>query len=330
MAGGGLGLDPENDPIIATTDWGLDIKFHNALMDDYGSSSYLGSSGFVYFTMGTYDINNDGIKDPVNWIVIGRASNVNFFDYYIYDGAHSVLDNNLGTQYTFYTAQDYSNHGTKNAQYYKDTIQEITTDAGTAILEAGSNGMIRDYQYFAVTNQPVVNDDELDSGEVLCLSEKSICSSIIREESDSFTHSNYSGSKLQSTINTLYSKGLGLTDAQKSAIQQQNLNTVYYQSTVLRNTTISNQYFFPLAKLINDSSQSFCIETYLNSNTKRDIDSAFWLRTGYTAVGFYERNSCSWYVDGGGDIRNGYSDVFYGVYAYHSLGVRPAFVLKIT
>ena len=51
LLAGTLELDPENDPVVYTTDYGLEIKYANAL-------TYL--TGYTYFTAG-----------GVNWVIIG-------------------------------------------------------------------------------------------------------------------------------------------------------------------------------------------------------------------------------------------------------------------
>ena len=61
-----LGLDSENDPVVYTTEGGIEIKFG-------GSKFNSGNlSGYTYFTMGTYN------ATPVNWVIIGRGLGFNF------------------------------------------------------------------------------------------------------------------------------------------------------------------------------------------------------------------------------------------------------------
>ena len=64
-----LGLDPENDPVIYTTESGLEIKYGGIdLNNSLASGKPL--SGYPYFTMGTYN------GYAVNWVIIGRNTNV--------------------------------------------------------------------------------------------------------------------------------------------------------------------------------------------------------------------------------------------------------------
>lgn len=60
LSGQGLGLDPENDPVVYTTDYGLEIKYANA---DVLSNTRL--AGYTYFTMGNYN------GADIHWVVIG-------------------------------------------------------------------------------------------------------------------------------------------------------------------------------------------------------------------------------------------------------------------
>ena len=62
-----LGLDPENDPVIYTTESGLEIKFGGINVDASLASGAL--TGYPYFTMGTYS------GYPVNWVIIGQNPN---------------------------------------------------------------------------------------------------------------------------------------------------------------------------------------------------------------------------------------------------------------
>ena len=57
LSGGDLGLDPENDPVLGTTESGLEIKYHGANL----SSGSL--SGYAYVTMASR-----------NWVIIGQSS----------------------------------------------------------------------------------------------------------------------------------------------------------------------------------------------------------------------------------------------------------------
>ena len=115
LAGGGLGLDPENDPIVATTDWGLDIKFHAA--GEYqgaghlpgqkasnGNVSTAALKGYCYFTGGNYD-GVTGLK----WVIIGYSPT-------IITSTKAVLSTNLNIP--------------------------DTTDAGNALKSASSKGLL--------------------------------------------------------------------------------------------------------------------------------------------------------------------------------------------
>ncbi|MFQ6749455.1 MAG: hypothetical protein ACLRFR_01265, partial [Clostridia bacterium] len=240
LAGGGLGLDPENDPIIATTDWGLDIKFHND-WGTFGTSANSGGvAGYVYFTMGKYD------NQDVNWVIIGQSTVISY-----YDGTHHLTYK----KYTSYNFIEYLNQTTSNASFYKNNQYEIYTEAGSVIEEAGNNGLIYDFEQIlfanAVSNETVSN--ELNPGEVLCLSEKVIFNTSFNTRAKG---NNYSGSNLQTQITKL-DQTLGLTSTQVNQIQPQDFQNYSYNAT----TDSKNHCFFPLAAL----GEKFSIGTYLSN-----------------------------------------------------------------
>ena len=311
MAGGGLGLDPENDPIVATTDWGLDIKFH-ADWGSFGTSVNSGGvAGYCYFTMGAYN------GTAVNWVIIGRATNVAQRLYF--NGSYS----SLGTKYGTYTASDYPTYSTTNATYYKNYQYETTTDAGSVISSVGSKGLVYDIANVLFANS--VANAEIPSGCVLCLSEKSIIDTAFYTKN--LNHNNYDGSNLQAQIFTLYSSALGLSSAQKSKIQLQNLKTYYsdYPNTQLVSNL--NEYLFPLAGSQQYSDENFHVETYLTTDARRIAYSlgttttvSWWTRTGH----YSNFDTSAWISETGGVHETKYNGLI-----TKTLGVRPAFVLKL-
>lgn len=68
-----LGLDPENDPVIAITESGLEIKYHQIVskIDFLGTGALV---GYPYVTMGTYNNN------PINWVIIGQGERSSFIE----------------------------------------------------------------------------------------------------------------------------------------------------------------------------------------------------------------------------------------------------------
>ena len=256
LAGGDLGLDPENDPVIATTDWGLDIKFHNAL-GSYAGVSTSALSGYVYFSMGTYS------GTTVNWVVIGHATNVAQRVYY--NGSYA----SLGSKYGTYTAADYINHTTlTQAAYYKNNIRETASPAGSAISGDASKELVHDFANVLFANS--VANAEISSGCVLCISEKVLGTVIFNGTGDTDDIVYYNDSVAKTTMDNFYTSTLGLTSTQKSYIIKQTLKsyTGWYSDTCSTQT----QYFFAPAYSTSwegAKEQNFCIQTYLTSNARR-------------------------------------------------------------
>lgn len=246
LLAGNLELDPENDPVVYTTDYGLDIKFHRDIPTFNTSSSY-GVSGYIYFTMGSY--NNTEVK----WIIIGKNSNL-------------TKSASLYTQ----VKTNWQTYG-----YYKSYSGLDSSDAGTIIKNSSSKGLVYDYLNCVFAN--AVSTTEIPNGCVLCISETSLYSCQFYSWNDAY--GKYEGSKVQSQMSSLYSSGLGLSSTQKTRIQPQSLRSYYYNTYC----TSTNQYFFPLASTHGwDSSsypQAFCVQTYFTIETAK-TNMVWWLRTG--------------------------------------------------
>ena len=107
----GLGLDPKNDPVVYTTESGLEIKKSNGKYSsttttttNSGQSYIQDITSFYYFTMGTfsgtiytaktktdtYTVTNE----PVNWLIIGRGG----FDFYDNTPAGGSIENDSNKQ----------------------------------------------------------------------------------------------------------------------------------------------------------------------------------------------------------------------------------------
>lgn len=187
LAGEDLGLDPENDPVVYTTDYGLEIKSHDAVGPQLtstvitganGTSSASGVGGYQYITAAGY-----------NWVIIGQ-----------YDT--STYSHMSGTVY-----HDF---------YGNNTIAEnaIDNDPNNALA------MIKTSTIPVFAKAVVPSNGEIAWGHVLCLSEVAISGrtafgstndyskSSVKTQIETFYNSN---SDLQSlpiapqTINTLYS-----------------------------------------------------------------------------------------------------------------------------
>ena len=322
LVGGGLGLDPENDPVIATTDWGLEIKFHNA--GEYQGAGYLLSnpstngtvstaalSGYLYFQGGTYN----GVSN-LKWVIIGYSTNA-------VTSTGPVKATNLGIP--------------------------DTTDAGNALNSASSKGVLisTQYKFNAYTN--AVGNAEIPAGCVLCISEKNLLNEYFNiktyeyDASDGYRKaSRWVYSDLRTTMSNLCNSGITGFDTIRAKIQTVSLNTYSYKykpsltSAAIGKDTSSDK-FFALANSTystkdevhyNTSTypQNYRLETYLGYYVNRakrisythntTTATYWWLRSGYSS--WYEQ---AYYVDKSGCVSCLYVDT--------SLGVRPAFVLKL-
>ena len=348
-----LGLDPENDPVIYTTESGLEIKFGGESVNNSLPSGAL--SGYPYFTMGTYD------GYAVNWVIIGRNTNDTVFT--------SAITNYLFSNWKTTTNIKSSPFPTKGYYFFNNTY-ETTTPAGSAI-----NGVVPSKSYVAdVTKatKSVVANAEVPSGCVLAISECCLgysyynCTSSASSKYDATGSQNYgsryryistSGSSdtqgvtfsystnpgtLYSYINNLYDTNLGLTTTQKNMIQSQKLMTAYVNgATAYLDTydTDGNTLYklFPLAGFKqgsywadsnNPGDENFIISTYLNSAA---------LRKAYqigatTSITYWLRGSEPTYsasARGVGDTGSNVQGEIYGNWARYNFGVRPAGVFKL-
>ena len=320
LAGGGLGLDPENDPIVATTDWGLDIYFHNAGEGTWknttadGSVSTAALSGYNYFLGGTYG----GVA--LKWVIIGYSTNT--------VSAGPVKPNNVS-----------------NSNVFPDT-----TDAGSVIKTYGSRGLIyvNSYKLSAYTN--AVGTTEIPAGCVLCISEKNLLnadynSTYYSDDGDGY----YKGgrwvhSELRTTMSNLCNSGITGFDTIRAKIQTVSLNTYSWKYKMSDETKgigkdTSSDKFFALANstyntddqvVYNTSTypQNYRLETYLGATYASHASK----RISYT---HNKTTADSWW------LRSGYSSSASKVYCVYargcidytsasaSLGVRPAFVLNV-
>ncbi|MBR2433746.1 MAG: hypothetical protein IKB21_04015, partial [Clostridia bacterium] len=207
LLAGTLELDPENDPVIFTTDYGLEIKLHDAgvpsisLKGSNGSTT-VSSTSWNYISAGGY-----------NWIIIGSYSTSSY-----------TISTLTGTQYS--------------------TIGSLadSTPAGTAVKGDVSKQVIKinNLTVPAFSNAKAGYNGEIPFGCVLCLCATNITSTTFG------SNNNYSGSNLQSYINnTVYGSDSELSiGLQGLSIVPQKLTTLYAASEP---SIIENAYVFPLA-----------------------------------------------------------------------------------
>ena len=182
----GLGLDPENDLVVYTTDSGLEIKMSNAFATSKGGTvttttntgyTYTQNlSNFYYFTMGTYSGTIYTAKnktetysvsnEPVNWIILGLGPNTGYFLDTVASNLFSTWKTNIENVNNNYTNK------TVGGAYFFQNIFENTTPAGTAI-----NGVVPSKSYVMEKVRASIpvnpgNLNEIPEGCMLVLSEK--------------------------------------------------------------------------------------------------------------------------------------------------------------
>ena len=288
-----LGLDPENDPIIYTTESGLEIKYGGIDLNASLASGAL--QGYPYFTMGTYS------NKPVNWVIIGRNSNVTTFNNPF---SAKLFSSWLSTNNVF-------------AQYFKNNFYETSTPAGSAINSStASNGFIQDTAGAVSLSSVKDNDSEIPSGCVLAISEYCLGSSTYGSTV------NYNASNIRSYINTLYTSTLNIPENQKALLQPQTISSRWSNTS----DSTANQYLFTLSALYSE----FQMGNYLTENSLRiayNIGTTtaveYWLRDGSIESGIKD---AAFFVQTSGNITGNYRD---GSYSTNTKYARPACVISL-
>ena len=298
LSGQGLGLDPKYDPIIFTTENGLDIKFGAATL----TNGIL--SGYTYFTMGSYG------GTPINWVIIGRHSSTTSG---ITTGNYALILMN------YFNVTPYSTP----VEYWVNNYYDTITPAGVAINNGPWDKRMviverTNYEKINITlsSNEVVNDVDLTPGSVLVLSEYIICNS--KFDTSGYASGSYEVSVLKTKMTSLFESELNFTEAQKNLIIPQYLESSFYQGV----SYTSSAYLFPLAY----QGENFNASTYLNNSQQRiacslsatTTVSEWWSRSGHSSY-----SGSAYYFGVDGDSHNDKRGV------YNSLGVRPAFVLSL-
>ena len=312
LLAGTLELDPENDPVICTTESGLEIKYAQATIDNnyYGPgtageiSSPSGLSGYAYLSMGTYD------NKPINWIIIGynRPSTT----------VTMTWSGNFALAFSKYLADPMA-YGS-----FAGSL-ETTSDAGSIISSASSNGIIWAYKALTIAldySSAQNNTSELSEGEFLVISADTLGSTIFHGSSNIYYKNSSTYSTLWSRMQALYypnkSNSAGFTASEATLIVPKTLTTAGSNS--------STEYLFPLGTIKRASTESFAVENYLSNNANCKIESKWWLRSARKA-----HTDCTYRVRIDGSIYNqdygNYDDL--GI-VDSTCGIRPAMVLKIT
>ena len=244
-----LGLNPENDKTIFTTEGGLEIKFGGANL----SSGAL--KGYAYFTMGSYN------GYAVNWVIIARHS-----------GTTSATSPSLSQT----TLTNFLNSQTS---YDFGEYLEKTTPAGQAIYASASKGVFLFQEVLNFSSVPTL-DNFLSAGEVYCISE---CDLFTTQFYKSSTSPKYEGSNLQTVCNNLPTT-LGLTTAQTNLVVAKSINSRYNSATDI---TTTNQKFYPPAIRNGERLQDMLTTKALRIAYKLGTtnSSFYWLRDGGNSSG---------------------------------------------
>ncbi|MBQ2713745.1 MAG: hypothetical protein IJF22_02075 [Clostridia bacterium] len=257
----GLITPKADDPVIYTTESGLEIKYGNSAPSTYNQSLSSGNlKGFPYFT-------TTANSTTYTWVIIGRNSNVYAFNY-------SNMASFLFSTWKTNSTQTYQLGA--NGTYFFKNIYESTTPAGSAI-----NNVVPSKSY-VMDGSPLVHNAEIPSGCVLCLLNSiAETSSFASSRSDSTNYYSNASNKIRSKCEGFYSNdtfGFGtlLSSLQNITVSQGN---VYAPSTwSWSQTSVSNQKFFPLnADYSYPGTSNFKYTSYLTS-AQFALGTTFWTR----------------------------------------------------
>ena len=285
----GLGLDPKNDPVIYTTESGLEIKWGNAAPSgDMKEGQYI---GYPYFTMGNYN------GTPVNWILIGRASDTNV----TYEKIETFL----------FDEWQSSTYESNNRNYFFNNIFETFSPAG-ALIESiiASRTYIKDFVQIAFSQ--VVEDPNIPNGCFLAFSEyvMGTCAG----------NHTYTNTTLKTNMDAMPTT-LGISEDQMKLVQTVDVyctNNDYNKTWI----TCTGLQFFPLP--CRSTSEDFYIYNYLDTTLAIGYDISTKAATSYYSMsgcGSYSWDWGGYTINTSGGVTNVRSNVV--------SGIRPACVLKI-
>ena len=262
----GLIMPQENDPVIFTTDSGIDIKFALASVTINSSLSSGNLSGFPYFT-------TTGTGGTYTWVIIGVTSKINekYFQLSSIKGYAAAL--------------------TKN---YFSSCYETTTPAGAA-LETDNllNDYVYDYwttleKYKSVLSQRT-QTDEIPNGCVLCLANASVMTEYLYSSGIGSGSGSSGGGEL-TTREACSLSALGLTSFENNIIPTY-IEKRAWDGSVSSGTRI----LFDLGAV----RTTFNITTYLTAE-QRKLSSGFWTGDSYSGYKSGYINTSGNYAQGSG------------------------------
>ena len=314
----GLITPKADDPVIYTTESGLEIKWGNGSKTALGGGNETITSGYNKLTSGNlsgfpYFTTTSG-STTYTWVVIGRSSTL--VDSLVYD--------KLSTWQT-------KTSDTPTYKNFFDNTYEATTPAGLAIK---NNNILNDYaarKQIVTGLDNVKSNPEIPTDCVLAIANANI---EVAQWGGGWTNSNamyFSGSnntyrlKLVSYYtNDTFGFGTLKSSLQSISVTQRNAHKYSESSTTsVYSTNSVSLYFFPLgtggttqAGVDLSTIENFRWQTYL-SDTQVKLTASFWGRSHYNYDLLYT-------TDPSANI------VKYGCHNdTYKCGYRPAFVLKI-
>lgn len=309
-----LGLDPENDPVIYTTESGMEIKFGGATTalgggnetTDFVATLPNGKplSGYPYFTMGTYS------GYAVNWVIIGKSTS----------GMPSgTINLDGGEAYDKLVVWQTKTNESPTYKAWFENQYESNSPAGILLK---NNGVLDDYsalKIFYKIQSSFLNstktNPEIPSGCVLAISECCLGTSDFNatdtnyrygnryrykadqgqnsSNSYTYTYNNKTDGRLYSAVKSIY-ENLNLLESQKSQIIAQKLSTRYRNGNSNLLDTFDTDgntlhKLFPLA--YGHSGENFVASQYLTSDALRVCyligttnTQDWWTRSGNTST----------------------------------------------
>ena len=179
----GLGLDPKNDPVIYTTESGLEIKYGNTASSIVNNSLGSGNlAGFPYFTTSSG-------STTYTWVIIGRNSDTTIF-------ANSI------TSHLFSSWKSTHNKSgglfNTNGYYFFNNAYENSTPAGNAIdSSVSSKSYVND---LLVNSYALKTSTEIPSGCVLVLAEKILFTATYSNSGNGLTDTQIENLNLPSNV----------------------------------------------------------------------------------------------------------------------------------
>ncbi|MBR2433430.1 MAG: hypothetical protein IKB21_02345, partial [Clostridia bacterium] len=204
LLNGTLELNPENDPVIYTTDYGLDIRWHltgykedPSTLDKIPSGERL--AGYAY-------IEAAGVK----WAIIGYSSTITI----------KGLTGQINLANILATYSSFSGYATESIWSLLQKQEADNTDAGTELYDVYKNVDSDVYNSSAVTavySNPaplfpnaieieLTEDSELQADEVLCFTQNLLPNSAV--QFNTYSSNDYSGSYLETYCDTWYKNNL--------------------------------------------------------------------------------------------------------------------------